>query len=117
MIRDAYTRHDPDRALLYTLVAVDINVPYWGSHFIDLFEKHLWSGEPPVLACTATEADALYRQFMELLLSVSPNNDHAVDVAVALLEGNHGYTRDAEKAREMLETSKSSDASFYLGWM
>lgn len=53
---------------------------------------------------------------MEMLLSISPNNDHGKDVAIAMLEGKHGFARDVEKARKMLQTSKTPDAKFYLGW-
>lgn len=30
--------------------------------------------------------------------------------------GKHGYVQDVERARRMLETSKTPDAKFYLGW-
>lgn len=76
----------------------------------------MWKGEPPVFVTSAKGADALYRRFMEMLLSISPNNDHGKDVAIAMLEGKHGFARDVEKARKMLQTSKTPDAKFYLGW-
>lgn len=95
---------------------MDLSIPYWGSHFIDLFEKHLWKGESPVFVLSAKDADALYRRFMESLLSISPNNEHGIDVAITMLEGKHGYVQDVERARRMLETSKTPDAKFYLGW-
>ena len=57
-----------------------------------------------------------YRRIMEYLLSISPANEHAIDVAIAYLEGNHGYHQDLERGKRMLEITNSDSARFYLGY-
>lgn len=52
---------------------------------------------------------------MEYLLSISPANEHAVDVALASIEGIHGYPQNIELGKKILEASKTNDARFYLG--
>ena len=54
---------------------------------------------------------------MTSLLSISPPNEHAVDVALSYIEGTHGFDQDIELGKKMLETSKSKDANFYLGFL
>ena len=53
---------------------------------------------------------------MTTLLSISPSNEHAVDIALSYIEGTHGFDQDIELGKKMLETSKSKDANFYLGY-
>lgn len=57
----------------------------------------------------------MYRLFMEYLLSISPSNEHAVDVALASIEGIHGYPQNIELGKKILEAAKTNDARFYLG--
>ena len=54
---------------------------------------------------------------MTSLLSISPSNEHAVDIALSYIEGTHGFDQDIELGKKMLETSKSKDANFYLGFL
>ena len=56
---------------------------------MDVFEKRIWRGFPPRYIYDGGErADAAYRAAMEAILSVSPGNEHGLDVAKGLIEGS-----------------------------
>lgn len=46
MIREGYDKKDTDKAIVYSLIGFDINIPYWGTHVINVFEKMIWKGIP-----------------------------------------------------------------------
>ena len=52
---------------------------------------------------------------MEFIVSVSPKNDHTVDIALARLEGKHGFEQDEEVAKKILLQSTNPDSYFYIG--
>lgn len=105
-----------DGGLLYEMIAFDLNLPYWGTHMMDLFEKRIWKGyEPKFLFNSLDETNSVYRDSMEFILSISPDNEHAIDVAKAYIEGGHGYEQNLTIAREMLMTIRTKSAPFYLG--
>ena len=115
-MREGFTARDLDETLLYGLIGFDISIPYWGSHLINVYEKMVWKGvKPRFLFRSEWELNMVYRTLMEYLLSISPANEHAVDVALNYLEGRRGYPRDMQMGKKMLETSKSDEARFYLG--
>lgn len=115
-IRDYNDMKNTDGGLLYEMIAFDLNLPYWGTHMMDLFEKRIWKGyEPKFLFNSLDETNSVYRDSMEFILSISPDNEHAIDVAKAYIEGGHGYEQNLTIAREMLMTIRTKSAPFYLG--
>jgi len=98
------------------MIGFDMNLPYWGTHMMDIFEERIWKGEPPQTIFTTEEMyNQVYHDCMEYILSISVDNEHTIDVIKAYIEGNHGYSRDLAKARSMLMSSKNKMADFYLG--
>ena len=98
------------------MIAFDLNLPYWGTHMMDIFERRVWKGyEPKFLFSSLDETNMVYRDSMEFILSINPDNEHALDVAKAYIEGDHGFERNLTLAREMLRTIKAKSAPFYLG--
>ena len=80
---------------------------------MDLFEKRVWRGLPPARVFPSEErANEVYRGGMEAILSVSPGNEHGLDVAKGMIEGTRGFARDHERAKRVLMGLK---APFYLG--
>lgn len=126
-IREGFVQKNIDQTLLYGLIGMDISIPYWGTHLINIYEKLLWKGMKAQFVFSAQsqvdlrlhcemQTDQIYRMFMEYLLHISPANDHSVDVALSYIEGNHGFPQNVDYGKKMLETSKSEDAHFYLGY-
>ena len=115
-IRDYNDQKNTDGSLLYEMIAFDLNLPYWGTHMMDIFERRVWKGyEPKFLFSSLDETNMVYRDSMEFILSINPDNEHALDVAKAYIEGDHGFERNLTLAREMLMTIKAKSAPFYLG--
>lgn len=80
---------------------------------MDLFEKRVWRGFPPLRVFPSVEAaNEVYRGGMEAILSVSPGNEHGLDVAKGLIEGSRGFARDHARAKQMLMGLK---APFTMG--
>lgn len=76
---------------------------------MDVFEKRIWRGFPPRYIYDGGErADAAYRAAMEAILSVSPGNEHGLDVAKGLIEGSRGFARDRARARRVLMGAEGS---------
>ena len=98
------------------MIAFDLNLPYWGTHMIDIFEQRVWNGyEPKFLFTSLHDTNLLYRDSMEFILSINP--EHALDIAKAYIEGDHGFEQNLTLARDMLMMIKAKSAPFYLGLM
>ena len=116
-MREGSVAGDLDQLLVYGLIGFDVSIPYWGSHLINIYERKVWKGVQPRFAFRSeVHMNQIYRSFMEYLLSISPANSHAVDVGLNYLEGKHGYPRNMELGKKILQTSKADEAHFYLGF-